>query len=178
MPTLWLEPLTPVTVLQALQTPLLVNKPLMRWTTSQPHFTMCLALPWKPRVHGGGASCLGKNARGLEWPGLGNGLAIVPQEKVIRKWNLDQLTAGFVQGRVGQEKCFWKFFHFLCWGHLNPFLQKHAGGDHISFWRKMHGRGVKWYLLKEKKSIGNVLFDKSTKPNIQGTVSVYRKCHF
>ncbi|KAI3361416.1 hypothetical protein L3Q82_013584, partial [Scortum barcoo] len=34
----------------------------------------------RPWVHGGGASCLGKNARGLEWPGLGNGLAIVPQE--------------------------------------------------------------------------------------------------
>ncbi|KAE8288460.1 hypothetical protein D5F01_LYC12332 [Larimichthys crocea] len=32
-------------------------------------------------VHRGGASCLGKNARGLEWPWLGNGLAIVPQEK-------------------------------------------------------------------------------------------------
>ncbi|KAI4811764.1 hypothetical protein KUCAC02_014640, partial [Chaenocephalus aceratus] len=35
----------------------------------------------RPWVHGGEASRLGKNARGLEWPGLGNGLAIVPQEK-------------------------------------------------------------------------------------------------
>lgn len=82
---------------------------------------------------GGGRSCLGKNARGLEWLGLGSGLAIVPHEKVIRKWNLDQLTAGFVQERVGQEKCFWKLF---CWGELNPFLQEHTGGDHISFWTK------------------------------------------
>lgn len=52
---------------------------------SQPYLTMCLALPWRPWVHGGGASRLGKNARGLESPGLGSGLAIVPQEKVIRK---------------------------------------------------------------------------------------------
>ncbi|KAK2910585.1 hypothetical protein Q8A73_008300 [Channa argus] len=35
----------------------------------------------RPRVHDGGASCLGKNAKGLEWPGLGNCLAIIPQEK-------------------------------------------------------------------------------------------------
>lgn len=78
---------------------------------SLPHFTV--ALPQRPRVRGaGGASCLGKNVRGLEWPGLGSGLAIVPQEKVIRKWNLDQLTAVFVQGRVGWEKCFWKVFFF------------------------------------------------------------------
>lgn len=59
---------------------------------------------------GGEGNCLGKNVRGLEWPRLGSGLAIVPQEKVIRKWNLDQLTAVFVQGRVGWEKCFWKLF--------------------------------------------------------------------
>lgn len=40
------------------------------------------------------------------------------------------------------------------------------------------GVGVKWYLLKEKKSRGGALFDRSTKPNIQCTVSVYQKCHF
>lgn len=48
-------------------------------------FAMRLALPERLWVGGGGASCLGKNARDLEWPGLGNGMAIVPQEKVIRK---------------------------------------------------------------------------------------------
>lgn len=42
----------------------------------------------------------------------------------------------------------------------------------------MYGKEVKWYLLKGKKSIGSALFDKSTKPNIQCTVSVYWKCHF
>lgn len=78
-----------------------------------------------------GGHSSGKECWCLEWPGLGSGVAIVPQEKVIRKWNLDQLTAGFVQGRVGQEKCFWKLFHFLCSGDLNSFLQTHAGGDHI-----------------------------------------------
>lgn len=102
-------------------------------------------------VAGGGSSCLGKNARGLEWPGLGSGLAIVPHEKVIRKWNLDQLTAGFVQERVGQEKCFWKLF---CWGELNPFLQEHAGGDHISFWKKcMGGGGGELMVVIEREEI-------------------------
>lgn len=40
------------------------------------------------------------------------------------------------------------------------------------------GGGFKWYLLKQRKSRGNALFDRSTKPNIQCTVSVYQKCHF
>lgn len=117
-----------------------VNKPL-RWDVrlySRPYLTMCPALPERPWVHSGGASRLGKNARGLERPGFGSGLAIVPQEKVIRKWNLDQLTAGFVQGRVGREKCFWKLFHFLLprrppplppetrWGRSYKFLRKNA----------------------------------------------------
>lgn len=133
---------------------------------SLPHFTV--ALPQRPRVRGaGGASCLGKNVRGLEWPGLGSGLAIVPQEKVIRKWNLDQLTAVFVQGRVGWEKCFWKLFfffpslHFPCWDKCKPCLQKHAAGDHISSsTKKCRGaerRGVKRYLLKQRESRGTRL---------------------
>lgn len=133
---------------------------------SLPHFTV--ALPQRPRVRGaGGASCLGKNVRGLEWPGLGSGLAIVPQEKVIRKWNLDQLTAVFVQGRVGWEKCFWKLFfffpslHFPRWDKCKPCLQKHAAGDHISsLTKKCRGaerRGVKRYLLKQRESRGTRL---------------------
>lgn len=108
---------------------------------------------------GWGGSCLGKNARGLEWPGLGSGLAIVPHEKVIRKWNLDQLTAGFVQERVGQEKCFWKLF---CWGELNPFLQEHTGGDHIGFWKKCMG-GV--HSIYWKKSNLKVMCCLTRPPN-------------
>ncbi|TNN41340.1 hypothetical protein EYF80_048489 [Liparis tanakae] len=42
---------------------------------------MCPALPERPWVHSGGASRLGKNARGVERPGFGSGLAIVPREK-------------------------------------------------------------------------------------------------
>lgn len=56
-----------------------------------------------------------------------------------------------------------------CWGRPYKFLKKNA-------WEG--GGGVKWYLLKEKKSRGGALFDRSTKPNIQCTVSVYHKCHF
>lgn len=70
----------------------------------------------------------------------------------MKPWPVDsRLCSGASGPREMLLKDF--FFYVLCWGDLNLFLQKHAGGDHISF-EKMHRRGVKWYLLKEKKSIG------------------------
>ncbi|CAB1422477.1 unnamed protein product [Pleuronectes platessa] len=54
---------------------------------------MRLALPLRPPIHSGEASCLGKIAGGLVWPGLGNGLAIVPQEKHESHGQVTSITA-------------------------------------------------------------------------------------